>query len=218
MSSVAGDPCRGAPTLACMRARSFDPRRLDVASFCRDGGVLEGEAPLSGMPRLAESMHSDAGRADTGPVRWHLRGETRSPAAGPPQPWLQVQAEVELPLVCQRCLGPIGVQVLADRWFRFERDETRASELDAQVEEDVLALGGRFDALELVEDELLLSLPLVPRHDACPSPLRARHDVAEPATEAAADPGRPNPFAALAGLRRAAGGKTPGKDEGGADD
>jgi uncharacterized protein len=47
-----------------------------------------------------------------------------------------------------------------------------------------------------VEDELILALPLVPRHDACPQPLAAPATAEEPLAE------RPNPFAALAALKR----------------
>jgi uncharacterized protein len=52
------------------------------------------------------------------------------------------------------------------------------------------------DLVSLVEDELLLALPLVPRHEVCPQPLPMSHgdDVQE-------EPA-PNPFAALAVLKR----------------
>jgi len=49
----------------------------------------------------------------------------------------------------------------------------------------------------LLEDELLLALPLVPRHDVCPEPLaRAFRDAADVAEAAE------HPFAALAALKQ----------------
>ena len=52
--------------------------------------------------------------------------------------------------------------------------------------------------LPWIEDEAILSLPLVPRHDDCASPLAGE---GEPAPER-----RQSPFAALAGLKRGHGG------------
>ncbi|MGS0753455.1 YceD family protein [Roseateles sp. GG27B] len=71
--------------------------------------------------------------------------------------------------------------------------------MDADSEDDVLVLPRYLDAQELVEDELLLALPLVPRHEQCPQPL------ALPAAELLPDgedaDALPHPFAALAALR-----------------
>ena len=63
-------------------------------------------------------------------------------------------------------------------------------------EDDVLALTRALDLRELVEDELLLALPIVPRHEVCPEPLPQPADDAAPAEPA------PHPFAALAALKR----------------
>jgi uncharacterized protein len=84
-----------------------------------------------------------------------------------------------------------------DRWLRFVEDEAQAAELDAELDDDVLALPRWLDLVELIEDELLLALPLVPRHAVCPVPLpMALEAETAPAEEA------PHPFAALAALKR----------------
>ena len=75
--------------------------------------------------------------------------------------------------------------------------EAAAQALDDEVEDDVLVISRDFDALALVEDELILSLPLVPLHELCPETLPM--SVADPAFEAAAE--RPNPFGVLASLK-----------------
>jgi uncharacterized protein len=80
----------------------------------------------------------------------------------------------------------------------FVDDEAAAAELDAESEDDVLVSSAHFDLLALVEDELLLALPIVPRHDACPAPLPA------PSDDLSEEP-RANPFAALAALKRGGG-------------
>ena len=68
----------------------------------------------------------------------------------------------------------MAVELAVDRVFRFARNDEEAAELDEVSEdEDVLALGRPLDLLSLVEDELIMALPIVPRHEACPQPLRA---------------------------------------------
>jgi uncharacterized protein len=98
---------------------------------------------------------------------------------------------------CQRCLTPVLETVKADRSFRFVADEATAAALDDEVEEDILVISRDFDALSLIEDELILSLPLVPLHEVCPEALPM--SAADPEFEAAAQ--RPNPFGVLAGLK-----------------
>lgn len=180
-----------------MRARAFDPRHLAVAAFAEQGVQLQGEWPLRELGRLAASAHADCPPGDM-PVHWQARGEQRAVRASAPQVWLHLRASTSLQLVCQRCLGPLPVDVAAERSFLFVPGEDQAAELDADCEDDVLALTRSLDLQELVEDELLLSLPLVPRHAACPLPA--------PPDEAGFVDDRPNPFAALSALK----GRTPG--------
>jgi uncharacterized protein len=110
---------------------------------------------------------------------------------------LDLRASVQLPMQCQRCLTPVLETVEAERSFRFVADEATAATLDDEAEEDILVLSRDFDALALVEDELILSLPLVPLHEMCPQavPMSAVDSEFEEAAE------RPNPFGVLAGLK-----------------
>ncbi len=174
-----------------MAKRSLDPCRLDVAAFAEAAGELHGLSPLSELPRLAEMAHPEVTDAD--PAVWEVRGELRKSASWPSQIWLHVNARARLHLVCQRCLEPVAAALDAQRSFRFVEGEAAAAELDAQCEDDVLALTRELDLHELVEDELLLCLPLVPKHEQCPQPLPEASDDA--------GPDRANPFAALAALK-----------------
>jgi len=112
------------------------------------------------------------------------------------QMWLHVGASTDLPLECQRCLKPVDVPLAIERSFLFVHGEDAAAQLDTDSEDDVLALTRTLDLRELIEDELLLALPIVPRHELCRVPLVAPADEAEAVEE------KPNPFAALAALKR----------------
>jgi uncharacterized protein len=130
-------------------------------------------------------------------VSWSAAGEQRLQAGAPPQTWLRLQAQTTVTLQCQRCLQPMAETLALDRWFRFVGSEDEAERLDEDSEEDVLVVSRRFDLLELLEDELILALPLVPRHETCPQPLPMSAGEDDVGGEAAAE----NPFAALAALR-----------------
>lgn len=152
---------------------------------------------LAELERLSGECHPQGG--DVAPVQWAVQGELRPDASGRPAVWLQVGAHLDLPVTCQRCLGAVPVPLTVDRWFRFVDDEATAEAQDEASEEDVLALEPRPDLLVLIEDELLMELPLVPMHLVCPEPLTGPHEEAAPDSDG---PARENPFAALAKLRQ----------------
>ena len=173
-----------------------DPRRLDIRAFARAHGVCEQTDPLAEHARLAaEAVVS----ADQQTVVWHARGEERTPPGQSTQTWLHVQADASVPLTCQRCLEPVDVALTVDRWFRFVADEATAEREDEESEEDLLVFDKTFDLPALVEDELLMELPLVPRHDTCP---REPDFTAADAEFEQAQQTNAQPFDVLAVLKR----------------
>ena len=176
-------------------AKAFDPRRLDLRRFAEEAGRLDVEEPLSGYGRLfAETQHQHGDRL----VHWRAHGELQQADRPQPQVWMHLEAEALLPLVCQRCLLPVEVAVAVDRRFRFAPDEETAASEDDASEEEVLALSRQFDLVELVEDELLMDLPVAPRHEACPEPVKM--SAADPAFHLA-EATRENPFSVLGRLK-----------------
>ncbi len=169
--------------------RTQDPRRVDIAAACADALLLSGQWPLDALDRLAEGGAADA------PVAWAARFELRPVPGGPSERWLGLQASARVRRECQRCLQPVNLLLTVDRRLRFADDEATAAALDADSEDDVLVASRQFDLQALVEDELLLTMPLVPMHETCPDPL-LRPDADEPAEAQA------HPFAALAALKR----------------
>lgn len=197
---------------AGLEARAPDPRRLDVVRLAAGGGRVEGVMTAAQLGRLG----MDAPLAGSEPATWVASGEQREPPGASPQTWLHLQAAATVTLTCQRCLQPVTQPLVADRWIRFVRDEALAEKLDEESEDDVLALPSRglVDVLALVEDELILALPIVPRHEACPQPLWVPPAEADEAVEP--DETRTHPFEALAALKRRPGGSGHGGEGGGA--
>jgi uncharacterized protein len=176
-------------------SQEFVVNRLDVKVFAKAAGTLAGHDPLSRYPRLMEEV---GGQGSERQIDWQARGELRVGANGFSQIWLHLQATVSLALVCQRCLGPADIEVAFDRSFRFVATEEQAEAEDEEAEEDVLALRRDFNLRELIEDELLMALPVVPRHEVCPTEVKLAAQDPDFEAESGA---RPNPFAVLAKLQ-----------------
>jgi uncharacterized protein len=175
----------------------LDPRSLPVRDFSELGAELEGSTPLASLRRLCASACEAPPAGEV--AEWLARGRLVSTPGTEPESWLHLQGQATITLECQRCLRPMSQLLKVDREFRFVATEAQAEALDEWAEEDVMVLPPRLDLTGLLEDELILSLPLVPRHEpACPEPLLAV-DRAELPGGAAAD--APHPFAALAALR-----------------
>ncbi len=174
---------------------SFNPHRLDAMRMARQTASLQGRSPVAHFARLLEDLHApvEAGAE----VAWSANAELRTARSGAPEAWLHLEATTQVPLTCQRCLEAVQTGLAVDRWFRFVADEAAALAEDDDCEEDLLALEPRPDLLAVIEDELIMELPLVPMHEDCPDPPTAL----APAPDTPAGDERPHPFSALARLK-----------------
>ena len=176
-----------------MTATTLNPLRLDIKPLMMEAQTVRGHSPVMQLERMheltmAEQMPPGAA------VAWQFQGELRPVTGGAPEMWGRLSADVEVALVCQRCLAAVREHLSLDRWVRFVNTEEEAAALDAELEDDVLALPRWLNLLELIEDELILGMPLVPRHGVCPKPLPVPTDDLPVVPEE-------NPFAALADLK-----------------
>ncbi len=171
------------------------PNYLDVKAFAQSAGVIGGQDLLSKYERL---MQETQGLGGENTIDWSAHGELRGDAAATEQVWLHLMVETKLPLTCQRCMRLADIAVLVKRSFRFVSSEEVAEAQDAEAEEDVLALSPDFSLAALIEDEVLMALPLVPRHDVCP--VEVKLAAIDPGFEAALQEQR-QPFSVLAQLK-----------------
>ena len=176
-------------------SKDFSATRLDVRAFAQEAGHLQGQAPLSDFKRLAADALPVEGEQPL--VRWEAEGELVEQTGGSGHVWLHLTAEVDLPMTCQRCLTPAAIPLFVDRSFRFVADEAIAEQEDDDSDEDLLALSREFNLLELIEDELLMEVPVVPRHEECPVPVQM--EVVDADFEQANEQ-KENPFAVLQSL------------------
>lgn len=196
-------------------ASDAPPVRVDIAARARERARLAGHCAVAQLPRLADAEAAPGGTSGGG-VRWQADFSLQSAPGRPEQPWVQLVAQTRLTLVCQRCLAPVQAEVTVERDFRFVADERTAEVEDETSEEDVLATSPRFDLRSLLEDELLMALPVVPMHEVCPAPLAAPDRIDGPVSGDVATAERPNPFAVLGRLKAPARGPGGGDGERGA--
>ena len=144
---------------------------------------LEGLLPVSAFPRLAELLVSPAGEIQ---VRLQFRKGKKH------RVFVAGTCSGEVTLLCQACLEPVSVKVEAPVSTLLV--ESVGELMALPQEEDGLVSEGKYVALaDLVEDDLILSLPMVPRHD------EGQCGLVKPTGEPPRDETY-RPFAGLAGL------------------
>lgn len=176
--------------------QEFAPQTVHIAAFAKEGTRQAGSEKLAHFHRL---MEETAGLGGETRVEYAVQGHVQSDAAGMDEPWIALTASTTLLLTCQRCLGPVDVPIEFSRQFRFVANEELAAVEDEESEEDVLVLSKSFNLLELIEDELLMSMPPAPKHSVCPKPVKlqaADPDFVDEPEEKA------NPFAVLQQLKK----------------
>jgi uncharacterized protein len=133
------------------------PQRVKASASVTRGSTWQGPIELAKLPRLAASLDEASGALQVSLAA--LRD-----AAGAPR--LQGHVEGELGLVCQRCLQPFRWPLRLDLDLRLVESEAEERRLLHEadpllVEDDNLPLQA------VIEEEVLLALPIAPRCSSC---------------------------------------------------
>ncbi len=107
--------------------------------------------------------------------------------------YLAVRVDAELPLTCQRTLEVFRQPVHVDQRLGLIGEESEEAALPPGYE-PLLITDGAVDLAGVIEDELILALPVVPLKPG--APIEWHDDAPED------DEPEPNPFAALEGLKK----------------
>lgn len=153
----------------------------DVFKFATEQRSLAGKVQIASMQRLVDQLTDTAGV-----VEYRIDG-SRTPENGPR---LQLKIDGRLMLRCQRCLGGLGWDLAVSTLLQPVRAGQEIPDDELEDDEvDAIEVGDDLDVLGLIEDEILLALPIAPRHDECGT-LRPEGGVE-----------KKSPFAVLAELR-----------------
>ena len=142
---------------------------IDSLAFAREGRHLVGELAVSDLPRLADVLAEQCGA-----LSCHLGGGRSEEG----KLFLSVEVEGELRLRCQRCLEPLlfPLQIKSRvflvppsaPWPDEELEDDSSDAIEALAEQSVASL---------IEEEVLLALPVAPRHEFCVLPAGGELDV-----------------------------------------
>jgi uncharacterized protein len=163
------------------------PAVIDSLEFARSAQQLSGSLPVEGLKRL-EDVLSDA----DGSLRYELRGGRDERQ----RPQLQLRISGRLHLRCQRCLGMLEYPLEVANSLLLAAPGGEAPEgMDDPEAPDMIDAEPELDVAALIEDEVLLSLPLAPRHaeGACTNRTQTHDD---------ASAGEHSAFGKLAALKR----------------
>lgn len=158
--------------------RSRLPATIDPIDLGERGARLSGVLPLKAMPRLAQVCLNEAGEARVDLTFDRSEGHEVHTMRG------AIDATVRA--TCQRCLEPMELRFHAQAELMFVRPLAGAASVAEDAE--VIEVDKPLVLSELIEDELLLAMPMIPMHEfeACPAK-----------DYGAVKRGKRNPFAAL---------------------
>lgn len=142
-----------------------DDVRFDSLKLVQDRQTLSGVLAVSGLPRLAESLHEANGN-----LEYRVEGtlDRRD------RPLLRLKVGGIVQLQCQRCLNALEHALAFENAVRLVPAEKLESEYDDDPDEpDCVAASAAFDLASLIEDEVLLALPAYPRHEEGQCTVRA---------------------------------------------
>ncbi|MBI4190709.1 MAG: DUF177 domain-containing protein [Betaproteobacteria bacterium] len=155
---------------------------IDSLEFARTGQELQDKVRVAQLTRLVDSLFDAAGN-----LRFTLCGGYDAER----RPRLNLRVEGEINLRCQRCLGSLAYQVASESSLLVLTG--KAGGETARIDDlDGIPANPQTDVQALVEDEVLLALPIAPRHPEgeCNAAAKTTQD------------GAASPFAVLAKLKR----------------
>ena len=140
-----------------MYARSF----IDSLDFARNGQQISGEVPIAELSRLLDVLENSQGI-----LRYSVQGGVDNQGI----PWLDVSVDGHCQLRCQRCLNSLDYPVQLDMRLLL-RDQASLDALGDNItgsdeeEFDSILADAHLNVLDLLEEEILLSLPIAPKHE-----------------------------------------------------
>lgn len=156
---------------------------IDSVQFARARRRLTGTVAVADLGRLHDLLTKPVGA-----IAYELAGGID----GRQRPYLELLLTGSLPVRCQRCLDTMPVSVDASNRLLLLSSETEFEQADEQGL-DAIDAGGPLAVLELIEEELMLALPMAPRHES--------GGCAATTTTYTGDPG-PAPLTALADIKQ----------------
>lgn len=136
---------------------------INTRTFILNKENLSGIMDVKSLERLAEII--DPNSNDNQQLHFNLIGNVDSK-----QHWLlDIKITGQLHLICTRCLESMVYEIECENSILVAKNQSELELLDESEELEVILTQKELKVLELLEEELLLSLPISPKHDDCES-------------------------------------------------
>ncbi len=166
------------------------PFRVDPFRFAHDAIELQSQLPLTQMKRLSAMLYRPEGMIT---VKLAFAVDVLGVSS------LLGSVQASLDLVCQRCLKPMRVAVDTPLGLGFSRSVAGLEQIPAELE-PIRVEDGQVNLLMLLEDEIMLALPQIPRHAKNECQLLLEPESVNSENSRLQE--RKNPFSILAGLKK----------------
>ena len=141
---------------------------IDSLAFAREQRSLAGKAAPGELSRLQEMLADESGS-----LEWRASGGRDAEG----KLYLAIEVEGELHLTCQRCLGELSYALdVSSRLLLVPAGAPWPDEMLEDDSADAIPAMAEQPLLELIEDEVLLALPVAPRHASCQPPVSGADD------------------------------------------
>ncbi len=168
------------------------PQILDARKVFRQGLAIEGCIAIRELNRLADCLIDPAGDVSAA-LSFGFDEQRRQVISGEVTTNVNVQ--------CQRCLEPVAVELVESVNLALVRTEEMAKSLPASLD-PWISEDEQIRPADIIEEQLILGLPIAATHDDCESAMPVAGDLEETGESGAeAQPSKPNPFAVLASLK-----------------
>lgn len=157
---------------------------IDGLDFIRNAGVHHGKIAVAEMERLQDYLFDKLGE-----LEYSVSGTLGRNG----RPVLRLAIKGAISLRCQRCLGGLAHAVNLKADLLLAENEGELARFDQDESVDAIQATPEMDVLALIEDEIILSLPVSPRH------VQGECATVRPT---GSDTGKEHAFAALAALKK----------------
>src|SRR5215475_3572923 len=145
------------------------PARLDPARFAREGSRLTGSVSAVQLSRVSEMLFDGSGAVD-----YRVEGML----SGKEKPQLHVGLAIDIVVACQRCMERLPIRVDVERKLLLSPGLDELASMEGEEDDvDAIPLVPVLDVLDLIDQEVMLALPIAPRHAGGECEARAADDT-----------------------------------------
>ena len=178
--------------IAATMNQGLFPVRVDPLKSVEQQAEFSGSIAVSKLERLQDFLQDNSGEAQ---IEIQFGHDEQGIAL------LRGQCQAQVRMTCQRCMNPVEVELSTDFELGIVFSDEQAKHLPKQYE-PIIAEADVLELLPVIEDELILSLPMYAYHTECDDNELVQEKVEEQPVEPVEKEALDNPFSVLEQLKK----------------